>query len=204
MDLERTYNNTRLEARRKELLNAQHLAAILRNNKRGKRSAVDDVNDALDGPRKVSTPRARAIVRAVKAYDCRWRPDDRLSLLRLFRVIAENTRLLDIDKELPDRLYALVAMAAECKRWIRDPDSWVCRTHNAGRQFSQIARHLFARYDVPAWLDQAWFDRTRRKRDHGRAMWFIFVGQGGNLRKAGGLPIAMTKMMAHHAMQAPV
>jgi len=61
-------------------------------------------------------------------------------------------------------------------------------------------RHLTARYPVPPFMDQAWFradvygDRYRN--------WFVQLGAGKNIRTLD-TPIPLTKLMAHHFLQAP-
>ena len=69
-------------------------------------------------------------------------------------------------------------------------------------QFGSLARHLLARYDVPAFLDAAWRDGLTAEgvRHQG---WFKHVGRGENIRTADDLPIPMTKRMAHHFLQTP-
>jgi hypothetical protein len=84
--------------------------------------------------------------------------------------------------------------------WLRPLEAWEKPSHNAGRQFSSLLRHLFAKYPVPHFMDQAWVaheDGAYRYRD-----WFIHIGLGHNIRTAN-TPVKMTKMMAHHFLQAP-
>ncbi len=97
---------------------------------------------------------------------------------------------------------ALLAISAHSGRWIRQPESWKPRSHNADRQFGSLARHLFARYDVPSFMDTAWLEGlTPQGERHQR--WFIHVAQGQNIRTAVGLPIPLTKKQAHHYLEAP-
>jgi hypothetical protein len=72
------------------------------------------------------------------------------------------------------------------------------RSHNAWRRAGELARHLLARWPVPAFLDAAWFDGVPLHQ-----AWFVHVGAGNNLRTAAGLPFPLTKRMAHHALLAP-
>ena len=60
-----------------------------------------------------------------------------------------------------------------------------------------MVRHLLALYDVPAFMDSAWFTQTRTQ------LWFRHIGRGGNLRTAKRLPFRITKKMAHYFLQAP-
>lgn len=93
---------------------------------------------------------------------------------------------------------ALRAMASWKERYIRQPSDWKCRSYNVERQFSALARHLFAKYKVPEFMDEVW-KRSNRYRQE----WFINIGQGQNIRHQQGLPIPLTKRMAHEMMQAP-
>ena len=72
---------------------------------------------------------------------------------------------------------------------------WRPDSHNGRKQFGSLARHLLANYDVPAFMDIAWFfgeeDEARQQQG-----WFVHVGTGGNIRKAD-VPLTLTKKMAH-------
>jgi hypothetical protein len=84
------------------------------------------------------------------------------------------------------------------EQWIRAIADWQPTTRNADRQFSSLARHLFAKYPVPAFMDSAWCRGSKKAK-----RWFIHIGMGHNIRSAPSLPIALTKKMAHHFVQAP-
>jgi hypothetical protein len=95
----------------------------------------------------------------------------------------------------------LLALARHSRSWIRSVAEWKPQTHNTRRQFSALARHLFAEWPVPSFMDSVWF------LGNGRAAvqqqdWFLHVGRGHNIRTAD-LPLAYTKRMAHHFMRAP-
>ncbi|NOT42545.1 MAG: hypothetical protein HOP13_18880 [Alphaproteobacteria bacterium] len=97
-------------------------------------------------------------------------------------------------------LEGLIRLHERRGQWLRDPLAWKVSSHNAGRQFSALARHLLARYDVPLFLDSAWLRGDRgasRFRD-----WFVHIGLGHNMRTAK-TPYPMTKMIAHHFVSAP-
>ena len=95
---------------------------------------------------------------------------------------------------------ACVRLARVRHLWGRRPEDWTPRTHNAGRQLADLARHLLADYPVPAWLDQAWLgdDGLRSAARN----WFAHIGVGQNLRTAPDLPFPLNKRMAHVAMSA--
>jgi len=95
---------------------------------------------------------------------------------------------------------ALVNLNERRWKWIAPLEDWRPASHNARRQFSSLARHLLARYPVPAFMDQAWFRRdagSERYRE-----WFVQLGDGRNIRTLA-TPIPFTKAMAHHFLEAP-
>jgi hypothetical protein len=115
---------------------------------------------------------------------------------------AHAERLLEAQTEWGSNpfLFGLLSLARQSAYWVRPLDDWRPATRNAGRQFSQLARHLLARYEVPAFLEAVLFDGYVGE---DRESWFRHVGQGGSLRTAPGLTVPLTKRMAHHALLAP-
>ena len=51
----------------------------------------------------------------------------------------------------------LLALARHSRNWIRSVAAWKPQTHNTRRQFASLARHLFAEWPVPAFMDSVWF-----------------------------------------------
>src|SRR5579884_667701 len=95
----------------------------------------------------------------------------------------------------------LLALARHSRNWIRPIAGWKPQTHNTRRQFASLARHLFAEWPVPAFMDSVWFlgdGRAAVEQQH----WFWHIGQGKSIRTAD-LPLPYTKRMAHYFMQAP-
>ncbi|MCW8931560.1 MAG: PcfJ domain-containing protein [Gammaproteobacteria bacterium] len=116
-------------------------------------------------------------------------------LLRdVFLYLEEHTKLLDYT----DYVKAIIAFVKYHTWWHRPLMEWQPKTRNAERQFSALARYLFAKYEVPAFMDSVWF-----KEDTKSQRWFIHIGDGKNIRTAFKLPIRMTKKMAHFFIQAP-
>jgi hypothetical protein len=95
----------------------------------------------------------------------------------------------------------LLALAHHAADWLRPVGEWRPQTHNARRQFASLARHLFARWPVPAFMDSVWFKGISAPAAR-QQQWFLHLGRGENLRTAD-LPLPYTKRMAHHFMQAP-
>ena len=85
--------------------------------------------------------------------------------------------------------------------WIRPVEEWRPGSKNPRRQFSSLARHLLAKYEVPFLMDAAWF---QEEEEIGRQQqgWFRHVGDGGNIRTAD-IPVQLTKKMAHCFSSAP-
>src|SRR5262249_54729871 len=72
---------------------------------------------------------------------------------------------------------------------------------NARPLFTSLAHHLFALYPVPPFMTSVWFDLPA-----GEALpqhrWYRHLGLGQNIRTAG-LPLRLTRAMAHLFTQAP-
>jgi len=82
---------------------------------------------------------------------------------------------------------------------LRPVKDWKPSSHNLQKQVFSFARHLFAKYYIPAFMDSAWTGGPG-----GLYMnWFIQIGQGHNIRTMNGLPIPLTKKEAHLTMEAP-
>jgi hypothetical protein len=116
-------------------------------------------------------------------------------------------------------LDGLFALACHHADWLRPVEAWKPESHSARRQFGSLARHLLARYPVPAFMDTAWFEGhldTASFEDPAEAAWieanweraarhqewFKHIGRGQNIRTAD-LPLALTKRMAHAFLAAP-
>lgn len=103
-------------------------------------------------------------------------------------------------------LAGLIAVAFHHRKWLRPVEDWTCEPSVNGHprpidQFSSLLRHLLARYDVPLFLDSAFFEGTdteaRRQQE-----WFLHLAGGGSARKLDA-PIEMTRRMAHLFMTIP-
>ena len=127
----------------------------------------------------------------------------------LLRTIESKTDLLSAEPVLDEYgdnagnsfVEALECIARHYAGWLRLPEAWQPTTRNTYRQFSSLVRHLFAKYEVPAFMDAVWFAGGGREADR-RRDWFLHLGLGNNIRTAD-LPLPYTKKMAHHFMRAP-
>jgi len=92
----------------------------------------------------------------------------------------------------------LVALLCHRAARVRPLEGWRPATHNAERQFGALARHLYARHDLPRFLDRAWTDGGPREQ-----AWFIHLGAGKSLRTAPDLPLPVSRSIAHWFLQVP-
>jgi hypothetical protein len=104
-------------------------------------------------------------------------------------------------RERHSTIDGLLSLARHSRWWIHPVEDWKPRNHNSRRQFTSLVRHLFAEWPVPSFMDYVWFlgndAEAVRRQD-----WFRHVGAGRSIRTAR-LPLALTKRMVHHFMQAP-
>lgn len=98
-------------------------------------------------------------------------------------------------------LDAFAELARHHESWIRAPQEWQPDSHNARKKFSSLVRHLFTQYDVPTFMDAAWF-QGQAESAHIEQDWFLHICRGQNIRKAN-IPVHLSKMMAHRFLGAP-
>lgn len=168
---------------------------------------IDKIFDGDLHEADVMQPDLKAVCRA-----CRSAQDSRRTRLALHKLLQHVGRCSDLVSAQPaiaqygwqvgnTFVDGLLALARRSQGWIRLPTLWKPQTHNVRRQFSSLARHLFAEWPVPAFMDSVWFLGNSREavRQQG---WFLHIGAGQNIRAAD-LPLPYTKRMAHHFTQAP-
>ena len=115
-------------------------------------------------------------------------------LLKLLLHLDANSDLL---KETT-YIQGIAALANHHESWIRPLEEWTVKKHNRDRQFSELARHLLAAYDVPLFMDCVWFNGNVTHQN-----WFKHIGTGENIRTAPDIPVPLTKKMAHYFLKAP-
>ena len=96
---------------------------------------------------------------------------------------------------------ALCALAFHYSHWIRTPESWTAKHHGLRAQFSELARHLFAYYPTPQFMDCVWFAGVSEPAQK-QQLWFVHIASGKNIRTAD-LPLNCSKRMAHLFVSAP-
>jgi hypothetical protein len=125
-----------------------------------------------------------------------WVVQSRSEMLRPARYIGRT------EADRVERLVlGLLALVGHRKHYLRPVETWVPQGAGPLPQFSSLAHHLLADYPVPPVLLSAWFRGTDwdARQQQG---WFKHVGLGKSLRTAG-LPIWLTRRMAHAFAHAP-
>lgn len=127
-------------------------------------------------------------------------------------ILLQATRradLLHLDPVIPafgaaphnNFIDGLAALARHAEDWMRPVAEWVPPSHNPRKQFHHLACHLLARYEVPVFMDAAFFSAEMPEAGLHQA-WFKHIGAGQNIRTAD-LPVALNKKSAHCFLTAP-
>ena len=124
---------------------------------------------------------------------------------RLLRQVQARTDLLHPSDRAGDSRNplnaGLLALALHHADWLRPAEAWLPSRQHAWPLFTSLAHHLLARYPVPAFMTSVWFDLPP-----GEALpqhrWYKHLGLGQSIRSAG-LPLRLTRAMAHLFSQAP-
>ncbi|EDP96911.1 PcfJ domain-containing protein [Kordia algicida OT-1] len=82
--------------------------------------------------------------------------------------------------------------------YVKDVTTWKRKSHNAEKQLKDLVKHCFAKYEVPAFMYEAWFDINRKYMS-----WFIDLGRGQSVKTLSKVPVRLTKKGAHQFLQAP-
>lgn len=185
---------------------AARVAQIKQERKNPQRILDKIIGGELTGE-SVTQPHLQAICRAFAAVAGDRKA--RFALREVLRRASAGTELLSSQPVIPEFghqagnsfIDGLLALSRHFRGKLRPLEDWQPQSHNARRQFASLARHLFAEWPVPPFLDSAWFlgDGPEAQRQQA---WFLHIGRGENIRTAD-LPIPYTKRMAHEFMQAP-
>lgn len=103
-------------------------------------------------------------------------------------------------KLLDDVQYAVgvFELALDSESWIRSIEDWRTSSYNANRQFYSLVRHLLVEYEMPVFMDHAWFSANRTHQG-----WYKHLAVGKNIRTAHGFPATVSKKAAHYFLKAP-
>lgn len=181
----------RWERKRKRNVREQRIRSVLRDRKREEKASRGVEQILRHAPNKRSGRKYRDAVERL------WYAARLGGLLKCKRPACRG----DFDRDNPF-LFAFAQMADRHELWLRDPANYRPGSQDAQEQFTALARHLFARYAPPAFLEQAWFERDPRKsRCH--QGWYIQLGIGHSPRRLTGLPIRLSARAAHLLPEVP-
>jgi hypothetical protein len=99
------------------------------------------------------------------------------------------------NEELLYAIYQIAWFSSSNQRAITD---WKRKSHNPEKQLKDIAKHCFVKYEVPAFMYEAWLDTNRKYMS-----WFIELARGNSVKSLSKVPIKLTKKSAHYFLQAP-
>lgn len=141
-------------------------------------------------------------IRKIYDFYCKIKsyPDESERCKNVFLHLAKKKafKLLE-DVDLMDGLINAMSMSLF---WVREFDSWEKTTHNIHKQFSSILRHMFAKYPIPLFLDDAW--NVQGNMIHNQHIdWFIHLGTGKSARELNKFPVPITKRLAHEFINTP-
>lgn len=181
----------------------QFQRSFSKSNKR-KKSALniirllveDELNEALFAPAFVH----------LRDYCRRFSKEERSAFFDFLKHLEKVSKIVKPDFAVPQLgeqrgntyIEALAKIFDRRGIWRRDYLEWRPATKNLDKQFSSLTRFLFAKYEIPLFLDHAWFANSYRERDI-----FIALAKGHNIRKINKTPFPFTKKMAHAFLQAP-
>lgn len=122
---------------------------------------------------------------------------------RLVEALAAHSHLLDRPHPLSAELVPMLArVAAYDDRWLRAPESWCPPSRLSPEEsWSDLLRHLFVAWPVPAFFESAW--RVRGPLQLIDRDWFCHLARGGSWRRADGFPPSIGGQAVHLALQAP-
>ncbi len=113
-----------------------------------------------------------------------------------------------------DEKEALRIVLEHRREWVRPIEEWKTpKTKHKDALFAHLVRHLFAKYYVPLFLDEAWwgkhagnhsgYNKPNQSRPQNEYFihWFLHIAKGNNIRTAQQLPFPLTKKMAHYFLQ---
>jgi len=182
--------------REKALVRAKDADSLLKKRKRP-RNALTTLREILTGKKGVTGyPSGQQYWAQIMQYQKEGAPRIFFELLEHILNYKIWKEKISFNGESFDIVAGIYRLCQYRKHWVRSFKDWDPRTHNPRRQFASLARHLFAKYSIPSFLDCVWFNDTAY------IPWFWHVGQGGNIRTLN-TPVPVTKKIAHHFLQAP-
>jgi hypothetical protein len=186
--------------REKEEARIEKAKAVLSASKAGTRNPKEALKALYNGE-KVYVPSSSPLASYQVMFQNARSNGEREALFRLLsHCVDQGAYLVDSRRMQGGRSFsnALRGLAFFHDFWVRPLEDWEPPSYNIHKQFSSLARHLFAKYPIPLFMDDAWYSGNATHQE-----WFLHVGEGQNIRTAKGLPLPLTKKAAHFMMQAP-
>jgi len=182
----RTTDRDELEARQRAVDMQRRRLDRVRDEARREK----DITEALRGEKRRREHRETVLARRIRT--------DSRSTKRFFADLHDIVKLPC--GSAPD--HRLLANLARHRRdWFRPLFSWNPQGESLIDQQSSMIRHLLTRYEVPAFMERAWYlDDLSEGREH--RTWFLRMTRGENIR-ACSPPIRLTHRAAHLFVQAP-
>jgi hypothetical protein len=125
--------------------------------------------------------------------------------LELVHAVRSRTAILarrSLARDQPDTDRALAAMALFRADWQRPLAAWTPPAGSMWPVLASLAEHLFARFPMPRFLASVWRDGDGDVVPLPQHAWYLRLGRGESLRRIG-LPIELTRAMAHRFTAAP-
>ena len=88
-------------------------------------------------------------------------------------------------------LYYLVKLAELNKHWRNNPELWEPKSNSIQKNITSLYDFLLIQYSIPSVLRNEMINKIYW--DDNVLNWYLHVGNGGNIRTAENLPIALTK-----------
>ncbi|MFN0200471.1 MAG: PcfJ domain-containing protein [Bacteroidia bacterium] len=137
------------------------------------------------------------VARWINGYALERANKDRKKFYEFLQILFTNRA----EKMLGDEhlIKALYHVSRYQGRALRDLKEWRMPCHNPYRAFGHLLRHLFAEYEVPVFMDNAFFEG-----DDTQIGWYMLLARGGSLRRQAQLPIPLNAKATHLFLNAPI
>lgn len=201
------YKSDSQKKKERQLARSQHTAALLARTHQHTRNSANTIQRFYRRELKKGRLGADYLYKIRHLFNDVAEGPERRALLELLLQAERHADLFHLDPVLSalgqhprnNYLDALALLARQHARWVRPVQDWRPDSHNARRQFHHLTCHLLAQYDVPSFMDAAFFQGDAAR---AQQQWFIHIGSGQNIRTAD-IPISMSKKQAHAFLQAP-
>lgn len=98
----------------------------------------------------------------------------------------------------PSYIEVLANISAFGNKTVRDINIWTKDSLVAEGQMKSLIRHCFAKYDVPAFMENVFAAESKV-----HMLWYIQLGRGDSVQSLCGFPVQFTARMAHEFRNTP-